>query len=591
MDLIIQVATQAHAVRLLQLFYLQHGSDSAGLEGANAEALKLFGDKTNWGGNSIKHKKKRHNGDSTEFDDASDPMTRMVGDSSALDGCVKVFPGTLAASDTPADQRRAFATSAIELGPFTNRRGPAAVLFAGVTVSPAVVAAWLKRSFVGRNVRRSFFFPRSAGHSGACHTLDEAVHRAWDCLVRIDGVDGVRIACDERPRDMAVAQIVRALSSAASGGGESGAPQEERPAHPLRLDPTRKASHVLCVFRIAVADLRAAGVPFPPSPDVTDGAAAAAPVVDWTAGEDSLKVAADAIPHRYVWSIFPGQYSLKQSWDEPATFGKDAEGGANVAHAVHKLDEALRVIGLVPAGGEGFLGDAHAGASSSSDNSSASTLAFADMRAGRSDMTEEEKYAWRGYCSQLLHEDGANTTRHQPGDNSLIQLRRAIDVGAAPGSWSMYMARLLPLHTDGQQSGVVVAVDPAQLNAAALATPKLVHICAMAGSPETNEAIHDALLTAGGDASTVVPQVDLLTCDANCLPHETIRNLVRPLLPHLKSGGWLVATLKFHGVGRNRGDASADCAKLLEGTGMLPGAVLWLLANTGRERTYVARKM
>lgn len=573
MDLIIQVATQPHAVRLLQLFYLQHGGDSAGFSGANAEAIELFGDRgTNWGGNSIKYKTKRRYGGSTKCADASDPITRMVGDSLALDGCVKVFPGALAASST-ADQRRAFATSATELGPFTNRRGPAAVLFSGVTVSPAVVTAWLKRSFVGRQVRRSFFFPRSEGHSGACNTFEEAVHSAWDCLGRMDGVNGVRIACDQRPRDMAVAQIFEAL--AAAGEGSEG--QETGPAHTgLRLEPTRKASHVLSVFRIAVADLRAAGVPFPPSH--TD---AAAPVVNSTAGQDTLEMAADAIPHRYMWSICPGQYSFKQAWDEPATFGKDTEGGANVAHAVHKLDEALRVVGLVPAGGEGFLGDC-----SGSDSSRAE---HGDGRAGRSDMTDEEKDAWRGYCSQL------ETTR-QPNDRaSMLQLRRAIDVGAAPGSWSMYMARLVLLHTDGHQSGVVVAVDPAQLNAAALATPKLVHICAMAGSPATNEAIHQALLAAGApscgdDASAAVPQVDLLTCDANCLPHETLA-MVRPLLPHLKSGGWLVATLKFHGVGRNRGDTANDCARLLEGTGMLPGAVLWLLANTGRERTYVARKM
>jgi len=60
-----------------------------------------------------------------------------------------------------------------------------------------------------------------------------------------------------------------------------------------------------------------------------------------------------------------------------------------------------------------------------------------------------------------------------------------------------------------------------------------------------------------------VLQADLLVCDAN--DHVTqLAKFLGPVLPKLKSGGWLVLTLKFYG----RGDKPADVGDKL--TALLP---------------------
>jgi len=158
-----------------------------------------------------------------------------------------------------------------------------------------------------------------------------------------------------------------------------------------------------------------------------------------------------------------------------------------------------------------------------------------------------------------------------------------------------------------------VAVDPADLAPSCLALGPIVrHLRVRAGTEEATEKIREALGGGGGGAaagkadaneqqqqqqpasvpppSPPLPQVELITCDANTHPKITLERLVLPLLPHLKPGGLLVMTLKLHGTGRRRGRSTALCNHLLGKAGMAPGAALWLLANTNQERTYVARK-
>jgi hypothetical protein len=57
-------------------------------------------------------------------------------------------------------------------------------------------------------------------------------------------------------------------------------------------------------------------------------------------------------------------------------------------------------------------------------------------------------------------------------------------------------------------------------------------------------------------------QADLLVCDANdhvvCLP-----KFLGPVLPKLRTGGWVVLTLKFHGRGLKNDDLPARLAHLL----------------------------
>ncbi|KAL2621009.1 hypothetical protein R1flu_001214 [Riccia fluitans] len=106
----------------------------------------------------------------------------------------------------------------------------------------------------------------------------------------------------------------------------------------------------------------------------------------------------------------------------------------------------------------------------------------------------------------------------------------AMDLGASPGAWTQFLSK--HIHR-------VVAVDPAELREQALQS-NVTHVRKLA---------QDA--TEELEAASEGKGYDMLVCDVNRHPVEAA-NLVSPLLPHLKAGGLLVLTLKFHGRGRDK---------------------------------------
>ena len=88
------------------------------------------------------------------------------------------------------------------------------------------------------------------------------------------------------------------------------------------------------------------------------------------------------------------------------------------------------------------------------------------------------------------------------------------------------------------------------------------------------------------DATT--PVADLLTVDMNKHP-EIVADTIAPLLPLLKVGAYIIATLKFFGIGRDKTSAIRAFVRQLDGDATVVGNCVWLLANTVHERTFVAR--
>lgn len=96
----------------------------------------------------------------------------------------------------------------------------------------------------------------------------------------------------------------------------------------------------------------------------------------------------------------------------------------------------------------------------------------------------------------------------------------------------------------------------------------------------TGEAISAAL-----DGS----KADVLVADMNQHPDVTVLAM-QPLLQFLKTGGAIIMTMKFYGIGRDRLAAQARTTAAFETKVMLNNAkVVWLMANTVNERTFIAR--
>lgn len=84
-------------------------------------------------------------------------------------------------------------------------------------------------------------------------------------------------------------------------------------------------------------------------------------------------------------------------------------------------------------------------------------------------------------------------------------------------------------------------------------------------------------------------QVDMLVADMNQHPDVTVLAM-QPLLQFLKPGGAIIMTMKFYGIGRDRLSAQATTAAAFESIVELQNAkVVWLMANTVNERTFIAR--
>jgi hypothetical protein len=69
-----------------------------------------------------------------------------------------------------------------------------------------------------------------------------------------------------------------------------------------------------------------------------------------------------------------------------------------------------------------------------------------------------------------------------------------------------------------------------------------------------------------------------------------VLDLIRSLVPAVRSGGLIIVTLKFAGVGRQRDSMVAKAQKLL-GPSVSVFKCLWLLSNTVTERTLLIRKL
>eukprot|EP00884_Botryococcus_braunii_P006350 jgi/Botrbrau1/15716/Bobra.4_1s0086.1 len=139
---------------------------------------------------------------------------------------------------------------------------------------------------------------------------------------------------------------------------------------------------------------------------------------------------------------------------------------------------------------------------------------------------------------------------------------------AAPGGWTQFLAG---------RSQQVVAIDPADLDAEVAALPNVAHL-----KCTSDVALSSLLAMAEGRA-------DLLTCDMNqqCF---VVLEYVRQLLPAVRSGGYIIVTMKFAGVGRER-DSMVEKAQEKLGPSVVVLKCIWLLSNTVTERTLLIRKL
>ncbi|DBA93670.1 TPA: hypothetical protein ACH3X3_013742 [Trebouxia sp. C0006] len=166
--------------------------------------------------------------------------------------------------------------------------------------------------------------------------------------------------------------------------------------------------------------------------------------------------------------------------------------------------------------------------------------------------------------SSAVHklEEALHLVGHHLGSN-----QRAIDLGAAPGGWSFYLAKHMAM---------VIAVDPANLSPE-LSLPNVHHLrCKSELAGDTIETLLEG------------EKADLLVADMNQHPDTTVQAM-KPLLPFVKAGGTIIMTMKFYGLGRDR---SAPESRVLEafGCSVEPGSgkAVWLMANTVNERTFIA---
>ena len=151
-----------------------------------------------------------------------------------------------------------------------------------------------------------------------------------------------------------------------------------------------------------------------------------------------------------------------------------------------------------------------------------------------------------------------------------LRFRTAIDLGAAPGAWTAVLAG---------RADRVWAVDPTPaLDAEVAALPNVEHLAMKAQ-----------------DAARVLKKsvregcVDIIVCDIN-RPAFSCAEIVADLLPILRPGGLLVMTLKLTGLGRSLEGRLSRFEQFLDAAGIEAMEVAWLMANTGHERTLLARK-
>ena len=162
-----------------------------------------------------------------------------------------------------------------------------------------------------------------------------------------------------------------------------------------------------------------------------------------------------------------------------------------------------------------------------------------------------------------------------------------LDVGASPGGWTGYLARLSSCHVS------VLAIDPGALAPDILSLTNVTHLACKA---EQVSADHGALLTQ--EAEQLVgadwrQQFRLLVCDANLDIRDTLRELVLPLARLLPQTALVIVTLKLgrrvgtEGILRKQNSAR----EMLTDAGFTDIRFEWLFGNSKNERTIFARKL
>jgi hypothetical protein len=150
---------------------------------------------------------------------------------------------------------------------------------------------------------------------------------------------------------------------------------------------------------------------------------------------------------------------------------------------------------------------------------------------------------------------------------------RAIDVGAAPGGWSAFLAGPLV------GCSKVMAVDAARLAPAVFAIPSVCHV---------QSSVQDALVSG---ALTADAPYDILVADLNADPRDCAR-WISPLFPLMRPGSMLVLTMKLPYATVDSeiayGQPIIQAASELLSFGWTGFDCRWLTANTVNERTLFA---
>lgn len=155
----------------------------------------------------------------------------------------------------------------------------------------------------------------------------------------------------------------------------------------------------------------------------------------------------------------------------------------------------------------------------------------------------------------------------------------SVDIGAAPGGWSLYLSH---------KSKLVYAVDPAELSSSVTAAPNIVHLKRrVISSHDTLGGSGCNVSDLGGHFSEATPFISVLACDAVFEPEFGVQ-LLTEFLPKLLPGALLVFTVKF----RSRSATVQELGALEVVEKLKPHfrelQVVWLFANK-RERTVVGR--
>jgi len=167
----------------------------------------------------------------------------------------------------------------------------------------------------------------------------------------------------------------------------------------------------------------------------------------------------------------------------------------------------------------------------------------------------------------------------------------AVDVGAAPGGWTGYLAEYK--QKEGTQVSVI-AIDPAELDPEVASLDNVVHLQHKAEVVSRDEG---AVLERRGLEMVGEGWRDkfrLLVCDANMDIRDTLRELVLPLTEFLAPGGVVIVTIKLgrrvgvEGIARKVESAN----QLLEEGGFRKESIRvhWLFGNSKNERTLFAVK-